>query len=98
MNNGPKIVDVVALGQIDDVKTLIARGGNVNDLDEYGNHPSIIAASRNDLELLKILVAAGAQLNVFNPQGENPLYWAELNKNTEMIDFINSKTPNNRYR
>ncbi len=50
-----RIIDVAYWGQIDDVKTLIKQGYDVNEEDEEGNQPTLIAASRNDFEMLKVL-------------------------------------------
>ncbi len=51
-----RIIDVASLGPIDDVKTLIKAGYDVNEEDEDGNQPALIAACRDDFEMLKVLV------------------------------------------
>lgn len=85
-----RIADYVALGNYDDVKKLIDARYDVNEKDEEGNTPAIIAASRNDFKMLKMLVDAGAKLNVTNDNGDSPLQFSQQFKNTEMENFINS--------
>ncbi|MGE3318299.1 MAG: ankyrin repeat domain-containing protein [Candidatus Berkiella sp.] len=91
MRDGVKVADLVELGQIDDVKMLIKDGGDVNEADKHGNYPVIIAASRNDLEMLKVLVKAGAKLRVTNEDGDNAATWAKRHNNPEMVNYINEK-------
>lgn len=88
-----KIADYVALGAYDDVKKLIAAHYDVNEKDNEGNAPVIIAASRNDFKMLKMLVEAGAKLNVTNDNGDSPLQFAQLFKNAEMQSYIQTMVP-----
>lgn len=85
-----RIVDVVSLGQTIDTMALIKRGLNVNEPDGNGNYPVTVAASRNDLETLKVLIEAGANVNRFNRMGQTAIDWARRYNNTEMIELIES--------
>lgn len=91
--SGLKLTDAVSLGQTEDVRLLIQKGADVNEADEFGNYAAIIAASRNDLETLKVLVEAKVNLTVFNKSGENALFWASCNKNHEMENLIRKNLP-----
>lgn len=88
--NDIKIVDVVSVGSLNDVEKLINAGYDVNESDDFGNTPIIIAASRNDLAMFEILKAAGGKVNVSNKDGQSALTWAKHHNNNEMVNLINS--------
>ncbi|MGE3318300.1 MAG: ankyrin repeat domain-containing protein [Candidatus Berkiella sp.] len=92
------IADLVSLGQLEDVKKLIQSGHSVNEPDDSGNYPVIIAAEQNDLAMLKILVEAGAKVQRLNESGQNALSWAQTHQNQEMIDFIQSHSAKTTFR
>lgn len=95
----PKFLYVVELGIIKDVQKYIDAKYNINIVDEYGRSATIIAAERNDFEMLKMLVDAGAKLDVKDKFESSPLEQAKKNNNQEMIDFIENKIKdkNTRY-
>jgi len=86
-----KIIDLVDLGQIEDVQQLIAKKYDVNQPDDEGNYPITVAASRNDLPMLKLLVKAGARIHQKNQEGENAHHFANLYQNDEMLNFIEAQ-------
>lgn len=84
------IMDLVELGQIEAVKKLLATDKyDVNQQDKFGNCAVLMAAIRNDLEILKVLQAAGARLDIEDHFKNTPLKWAKENENDEMVNFIN---------
>lgn len=85
-----KIADVAALGLVGDVTRLINAGYNFDEANDYGDYPITIAASRNDLKVLKVLVEAGADLTVAGEDGRTALQWAEFHQNAEMQELIQS--------
>jgi ankyrin repeat protein len=49
------------------VKTLIARGVNVNELDANGDAPLVMAAYKGHTDILRLLLEAGADLTAVDP-------------------------------
>lgn len=58
---------------LENVKALIAAGANVEDANESGETPLLIAVQKNDLELVKLLLAAHASVNIKSKNGSTPL-------------------------
>ena len=52
------------VGQTNIAKLLIEDGADVNATDQFGLTPLMIAASRNDLEIIKELLRHDARLHV----------------------------------
>jgi ankyrin repeat protein len=49
------------------VKTLTAKGANVNELDANGDAPLVMAAYKGHTEIVRLLLEAGADLTVVDP-------------------------------
>ena len=88
MTNEEQLMECVKMGQLDAVKTLIAKGVDVNVENNLGLCPVLIAARRNDFNILKELADAGASLDVTDNFGETVIQWANHHNNQEMINFI----------
>ena len=86
-----ELLQIVSLGQIRALENLLSRSKNldVNEKDEYGNFAAIIAARRNDLDMLKLLVEHGAKLDLKDGFGRTIMGWAIKYKNEETIKYIN---------
>lgn len=72
------------------VELLISKGAKVDLKDKDGNTPLILAVKFNCVELVKILIKAKASIYVINNQRYTPRDIAIENKNTEIINLINS--------
>lgn len=69
---GTPLLEAMRQRDIPTVKRLIAEGANVNEADEKGLLPLILAA-RGDLELIDILLAANADVNIEGRYGATAL-------------------------
>ncbi len=60
-----------AMGRLDleEVRSLLARGANVNGLMSDGKRPLTFVASNLDVEMVKLLLAHGAEINALDPYG-----------------------------
>ncbi|KAG7400566.1 hypothetical protein PHYBOEH_005089 [Phytophthora boehmeriae] len=67
---------------------LIETGSNVNALDEQGYSPLIVAAKKNQIEVIDFLRKNGADTTLKNSFGENALHFAELRNNTDAIHLL----------
>jgi uncharacterized protein len=86
------IIEAAQFGQAALVQGLIKQGYNVNGTDCHGISPALVAAKRNDFEMLKVLAAAGAKLGAEDLVGETPLFWAQYHKNRDMVEFIEEQS------
>ncbi|KTC76789.1 ankyrin repeat domain-containing protein [Legionella brunensis] len=62
--------------------------GDVNSQDQYGASPALLAAKRNDFEMLQLLVEKGADVTLSDYMGFTAMQWAQENRNEKMADFI----------
>jgi len=62
-------------GKLDDVKSLIAAGAEIDAREDTGQYtPLMFAAQRDDnIDVITALVEAGADVNLTNNKGETPL-------------------------
>jgi len=76
----------IAKGDIDTVKTLIARGEDVNEKSN-GMTPVMYAAKYNRTDILKLLIEQDANLKAKSDKGYTALKYAELHgaKDAELI-------------
>ncbi|KTD04973.1 ankyrin repeat domain-containing protein [Fluoribacter gormanii] len=87
------LCEAVLDGDLEQVQIILNEyDGNVNAQNKYGMTPALLAAKRNDLEILEYLVGKGADLKLSDGLNQTPMDWAEHNKNEKMIDFINEHT------
>ena len=71
------------------VKTLIEAGANINDYDDDGMTPLILAAQYDDAEkVLKYLLENGADINIKNNYGETALMKAKEWDNSGAIKIL----------
>ena len=76
-------------GDVDEARDLIARGIDIDELDEYGTTALMWAALNNRLEMVQELIRAGAALDVQNYlQGMTALQLAQKRGRTEIATFL----------
>ena len=77
------------VGDIQNIKTLLANGSNVNDIDTYGHTPLMLAAMGNSQELIKLLLDYGADINAKNSStGKTALQFAKDFKQKQTIKTL----------
>lgn len=87
-----KIVEYASIGQIEAVKNVLDQGYDADEKDNYGNCAVLAAASRNDMEMLRLLTETGkANLDVKDFAGRSALDWARENDNPEMEHYISKE-------
>lgn len=74
------------------VKTLLAKGADVNAKSPYGATPLFFACDRSNVEIVKILLDAGADPNVQDTfYKATPLGWASGKNNPEVMRLLVEK-------
>jgi ankyrin repeat protein len=93
-----ELIEIVSSGQIKAVRELMDKKNSgalkldLNERDGEGNLAAVIAAKRNDLEMLELLVSNGARIDLADSYGRTVEGWARKYKNEEMLQFIMSKS------
>ncbi|RLN68675.1 hypothetical protein BBJ28_00007973 [Nothophytophthora sp. Chile5] len=67
---------------------LVEAGSNVNPLDEQGYSPLIVAAKKNQTDVIDFLRKHGADATLKTPFGEDALHFAELRNNMDAIHLL----------
>jgi uncharacterized membrane protein YphA (DoxX/SURF4 family) len=91
----PDETDLMRAASQEDLKAVqqllsVAKGANVNALDQTGQ-TALILACRNpktNLEVVKALLAGGADVNLRSRTGYTPLTWAQVRNNTEVMRLL----------
>lgn len=79
-------------GDVEDVKSLIRKGADVNAVSRVsGQTPLHAAAEGGSTEVCNLLIAHGAKLNVKDDWGKTPLFTAAANGNVDAAKVIAAK-------
>lgn len=70
------------------VKLLVEAGSDVNERDEQGCTPLIIAAKKNQTDVIDYLRSHGADAKLKNLFGEDALHFATLRENANAIGLL----------
>ncbi len=86
---GTALLDAVMRGDVDMVKTLLARRAHVNAKDEYsGRTPLIMAAATGHTEIVKLLLARGADVTQKDMEGWTALRYAAEYDYKEIVSLL----------
>ena len=84
-NNETPLMMAIYTDQNDLARRLINRGA---ETDRYGWTPLHYAASRSNLDMIKLLLAHGADINADSPNNSTPLMMAAWLGNTDTIRYL----------
>lgn len=90
----PPSIDIhtaTLLGNLEAIHQHIKAGSDLNEKDEYGSSPLIIAATFGKTEVARALIEAGADVNCRNNDGSTPLYCAAFFCRTEIVQALLDK-------
>ncbi len=82
------LVDVIASGDIAQIKGLLDGELDVNQNIEGDGTPLIIAIHNGHTELVEYLVTVGADVNLESLQDGNPLIAAALSNNLALVEYL----------
>ncbi|DBA04470.1 TPA: hypothetical protein N0F65_010066 [Lagenidium giganteum] len=72
-------------------RLLIEAGSDVNEQDEQGYTPLMIAAKKDQKDIVQYLLKQGADSKAKNVMGEDALHFATLRENKELIELLDKK-------
>jgi ankyrin repeat protein len=76
------------MGDLKAIQQHIKAGSDLNEKDEYGSTPLIIAATFGKDEIARALIDAGADMNCRNNDGSTPLHVAAFLCRTEIVKML----------
>jgi ankyrin repeat protein len=75
-------------GNIDEIHSHIQAGSDLNEKDEYGSTPLIVAITFGKTEVANALIEAGADITITNKEGSTPLHIAAFLCRTEIVEAL----------
>ena len=82
-------VEEVRKNRIDEVRTLILQGVDVNSRDVFGDNSGLHwAASLGLAEMARLLIDNGADLDIRNHDRNTPLHWAAAEDQKELVVIL----------
>jgi len=80
--------EAAAAGDIEQIKSLISGGADVNAKDDNGETPLHNAVILANKDVIELLIASGADVNAKDNQGRTPLWWAKEQNSAELIEIL----------
>jgi hypothetical protein len=78
-NINEELIFAARKSNVEAVKTLLAKGADVNAKTEYGATPLFFACDRGNVEIVKLLLDAGADVNITDRfYKSTPVIWAVM--------------------
>jgi ankyrin repeat protein len=85
----PVLINLIELGLEEDLRRVLEmQKYDVNEKDDMGNCPILIAAQYNRLSMVKLLIEFNANVDVADVLGRTPIMWANRNHNNEMTEVL----------
>jgi Ankyrin repeats (3 copies) len=79
------------------VKSLLAKGADVNTKTEYGATPLFYACDRGNAEIVKILIEHGADVNITDKfYKATPIIWAVQRDHADVVKLLVEKAPQSK--
>ena len=76
---------------VEDVKKVVETGGDINQKNDLGFTPLLIAVKENNLDIVKYLVSKGADLTLKNNRGFDALIIATNENHLEIVEYLLEK-------
>jgi hypothetical protein len=91
-NINEELIVAARKSNVEAVKTLLAKGADVNAKTEYGATPLFFACDRGNIEIVKILIDAGADVNITDKFYKSPpVFWAVNKDHGEIAKLLLEK-------
>ncbi len=89
-----ELITAARKSNVEAVKTLLAKGADVNAKTEYGATPLFFACDRGNVEIVKLLLAAGADIDTRDSfYKSTPINWAVQRDQAEVVKLLVEKKP-----
>ena len=86
-----KWFDAVFCGDLGEVARFVAKGADLNAVDEYGNAPLHVAAEAGHAAVVEFLIAHGADMSAADSYGGTPLHLAAIDGHAAVVEYLIAK-------
>ena len=86
-----KLIDAAASGDLFEVTRLVARGADVNAVNQNGSTPLHWAAYRGHAAVVEFLIANGVGVETVNMDGDTALHWAADGGHVAVVEHLVAK-------
>jgi len=90
-NDMSQIISAAKIGDTNTILTLLNKGANVDEKDEYGETALMHAAYNGHNKTVKLLVEYGAKIDIKDNNNQTALHFAALNGHKEIVDILINK-------
>jgi ankyrin repeat protein len=91
-NINEELIFAARKSNLEAVKTLLAKGADVNAKTEYGATPLFFACDRGNVEIVKLLLDAGADVNITDSFYKSPpVFWAVMKDHGAIVKLLLEK-------
>jgi hypothetical protein len=96
-NLNDELIVAARKSNVEAVKTLLAKGADVNAKTEYGATPLFFACDRGHAEIVKILLEHGADANIRDKfYNSTPILWAVQRDHAAVVKLLVEKNPQSK--
>ncbi|MFN0083854.1 MAG: ankyrin repeat domain-containing protein [Blastocatellia bacterium] len=93
-NLNEELLAAARKGNAEAIKSLLAKGADVNAKSPYGATPLFFACDRGNAEVVKLLLDAGADVNIRDTfYKSTPLTWAIQRDHEDVVKLLVEKSP-----
>ncbi|MDX2034360.1 MAG: ankyrin repeat domain-containing protein [Blastocatellia bacterium] len=93
-NLNEELLAAARKGNAEAIKSLLAKGADINAKSPYGATPLFFACDRGNAEVVKLLLDAGAEVNVRDTfYKSTPLTWAIQRDHGDVVKLLIEKSP-----
>ncbi len=90
-NRGKTLHDAVVAGDIDEVKSMLGKGADINQKNRMGGTPLHTAIMNRQKEIAELLIASGANVNAKDNSGQTPLSEAVKSGDKDLVEQLITK-------
>lgn len=89
-NNNEQLFNLIRTNEPRDIEDLLKNNSNINinQKNQHGSTPLILATYSGHLKIVKILIENGADINLTSNDKTTPLIWATVGSHTAIVRYL----------